>query len=162
MGEDTMEFEAARKEFAAERETFNAEKQGFLWRKWEQACERTNREIKAARDEVVRLKGEKAKESDEHERAVALYQKRESEYEHRLANLEKVVAEKTVESKASEILAEEISVNCKWLLARGVPLLGGAAYNSGRKDGYGEGRVVAAAKEKDYHFELYKEDCTTA
>ncbi|KAF5796641.1 hypothetical protein HanXRQr2_Chr08g0354091 [Helianthus annuus] len=126
MGEDTMEFEAARKEFSAEREAFNAEKKGLLWRvadgeeklakekqynsdrqkEWEQACERTNRELKAACDEIVRLKGEKAKESDEHERAVAIYQKRETEYEHRLANLEKVVVEKTAESKASEILAE--------------------------------------------------------
>ncbi|MFS7962330.1 hypothetical protein Hanom_Chr08g00725391 [Helianthus anomalus] len=32
MGEDTMEFEAARKEFVAKREAFNAEKKGLLWR----------------------------------------------------------------------------------------------------------------------------------
>ncbi|KAF5766689.1 hypothetical protein HanRHA438_Chr15g0730721 [Helianthus annuus] len=37
-----------------------------------------------------------------------------------------------------------------------------AAYNSGRKDGYGEGRAAAASNEKDYHFELYKQDCTAA
>ncbi|KAJ0935267.1 hypothetical protein HanRHA438_Chr03g0117101 [Helianthus annuus] len=37
--------------------------------------------------------------------------------------------------------------------------LGQAAYNHGRKDGYSEGRAAAANNEKDYHFELYKEDC---
>ncbi|KAJ0952011.1 hypothetical protein HanPSC8_Chr02g0067171 [Helianthus annuus] len=37
--------------------------------------------------------------------------------------------------------------------------LGQAGYNSGRKDGYSEGRAVAANNEKDYHFELYKENC---
>ncbi|MFS7968369.1 hypothetical protein Hanom_Chr09g00796611 [Helianthus anomalus] len=96
-----------------------------------------------------------------------------------LRKLEKIVTEKTAESKASEILAKEVSADCKWLLARGVPLivdrivksdelanymfeLGGVAYNSGRKDGYGEGRAAVATSEKDYHFDLYKEDCTTA
>ncbi|KAF5789635.1 hypothetical protein HanRHA438_Chr09g0385611 [Helianthus annuus] len=38
--------------------------------------------------------------------------------------------------------------------------LGQAAYNSGRKDGYGEGRAAVVKNEKDYHFVLYKEDCT--
>ncbi|MFS7961400.1 hypothetical protein Hanom_Chr08g00714551 [Helianthus anomalus] len=197
MREDTMEFEAAKRDFAAEREAFNAEKKGLLWRvanseeklakekqfnadqqkEWEAACERTNRELKAARDEIVRLKGEKTKQSDEHERAVAIYQKRENEYTHQIANLEKVVAEKIAESKALEILAEEISVGCKWLLARGVPLianrivksdelakymfeLGQAAFDSGRKKGYGEGRVAALGNEKVDHFELYKVDCS--
>ncbi|KAF5822514.1 hypothetical protein HanXRQr2_Chr01g0027411 [Helianthus annuus] len=36
--------------------------------------------------------------------------------------------------------------------------LGRAGYNSGRKDGYSEGRAAAVNNEKDYHFELYKED----
>ncbi|MFS8032675.1 hypothetical protein Hanom_Chr17g01560501 [Helianthus anomalus] len=83
------------------------------------------------------------------------------------------------ESKAAEILAEEVTADCKWLLVRVVPLiserfaksdelakymfeLGQAAYNSGRKDDYGEGRAAVANNEKDYHFELYKQDCTTA
>ncbi|MFS7953337.1 hypothetical protein Hanom_Chr07g00617331 [Helianthus anomalus] len=166
MGEDTLEFEAAKKEFAKEREAFNAEKKGLLWREWEAACECTNRELKTARDEIVKLKGEKTKQSDEYEHVVAVYQKRENEYTHRLANLEKVVAEKAAESKAYEILVEEISVNCKWLLVCGSICnmfeLGEAAYNSGRKDGYGEVRAAAAANEKDYHFEFYKEDCTVA
>ncbi|KAJ0735400.1 hypothetical protein HanPI659440_Chr11g0431751 [Helianthus annuus] len=39
--------------------------------------------------------------------------------------------------------------------------LGQSAYNSGRKDGYGEGRAAASNNEKDYHFELFKEDCTS-
>ncbi|KAJ0805957.1 hypothetical protein HanPI659440_Chr02g0084211 [Helianthus annuus] len=108
-----------------------------------------------------------------------MYQKKENEYTQRIAKLEKIAAEKIAESKVFEILAEEASADCKWLLARGVPLivdrivksdelanymfkLGGAAYNSGRKDGYGEGRAAAATNEKDYHFDLYKEDCTAA
>ncbi|KAM0009880.1 hypothetical protein Hdeb2414_s0084g00782541 [Helianthus debilis subsp. tardiflorus] len=37
--------------------------------------------------------------------------------------------------------------------------LGQAAYNSGRKYGYSEGRVAVVNNEKDYHFELFKEDC---
>ncbi|KAJ0550522.1 hypothetical protein HanHA300_Chr07g0246421 [Helianthus annuus] len=71
-----------------------------------------------------------------------------------------------------------MSADYKWLLTRAVPLiseriaksdaffakymfdLGQAAYNSGRKDGYGEGRAAAMNNEKDYHFELFKEDCT--
>ncbi|MFS7968368.1 hypothetical protein Hanom_Chr09g00796601 [Helianthus anomalus] len=92
MGEDTLEFEASKREFAEEREAFNAEKKGLLWRvvdgenklakekqynadcqkEWESACERSNRELKAAHDEVIRLKGEKTKLSDEHEQAVAM------------------------------------------------------------------------------------------
>ncbi|KAL9996753.1 hypothetical protein Hdeb2414_s0675g00933791 [Helianthus debilis subsp. tardiflorus] len=108
-----------------------------------------------------------------------MYQKREEEYIQRIAKLERVATEKVAESKASEILAEEATVDCKWLLARAVPLiseriaksdelakymfeLGQAAYNSGRKDGYGEGRAATARNEKDYHFELYKQDCTAA
>ncbi|KAM0010128.1 hypothetical protein Hdeb2414_s0080g00780081 [Helianthus debilis subsp. tardiflorus] len=74
MGKDTLEFEAAKKEFAAEREAFNAEKKGLLWRvadneeklakekpfnanhqkEWEDACERTNQELKSTRDEVIK------------------------------------------------------------------------------------------------------------
>ncbi|MFS7956062.1 hypothetical protein Hanom_Chr07g00650131 [Helianthus anomalus] len=115
MAEDTMDFEAAERVFDAKKrhlmpirkKQFNADRK----KEWEAACERTNQELKATRDEIVRLKGEKTKQSDEHERAVAVYQKRENEYEHQLANLEKVVAEKTAESKASEILAEEISAD---------------------------------------------------
>ncbi|MFS7904091.1 hypothetical protein Hanom_Chr01g00031861 [Helianthus anomalus] len=74
------------------------------------------------------------------------------------------------------IAKQEAGADCKWLLARAVPLiseriaksdelakymfeLGQAAYNCGRKDGYGEGRATTVNNEKDYHFELYKQDC---
>ncbi|KAM0025109.1 hypothetical protein Hdeb2414_s0021g00570541 [Helianthus debilis subsp. tardiflorus] len=40
--------------------------------------------------------------------------------------------------------------------------LGQAGYNSGRKDGYGEGRAAALNNEKDHHFELWKEVCGAA
>ncbi|KAM0001510.1 hypothetical protein Hdeb2414_s0002g00070391 [Helianthus debilis subsp. tardiflorus] len=40
--------------------------------------------------------------------------------------------------------------------------LGRAGYNSGRKYGHSEGRSAAANNEKDYKFELYKEDCDAA
>ncbi|KAM0011383.1 hypothetical protein Hdeb2414_s0064g00766181 [Helianthus debilis subsp. tardiflorus] len=40
--------------------------------------------------------------------------------------------------------------------------LGRAGYNSGRKFGYAESRSAAVNNEKDYHFELFKEDCDGA
>ncbi|MFS8020228.1 hypothetical protein Hanom_Chr15g01413081 [Helianthus anomalus] len=102
----------------------------------------------------------KTKICDEAEQERVASQKKEQKYLQRIAKLEKFFEEKIAESKASELLAEEVSADCKWLLARAVPLiserivnsdelanymfeLGQAAYNSGRrKDGYGEGRVV--------------------
>ncbi|MFS7980099.1 hypothetical protein Hanom_Chr10g00935371 [Helianthus anomalus] len=175
MGEDTLEFENAKKAFAEEREIFNTEKKGLAWR--EVACERTNKELQTQRDAIVRLLGEKLKINDEAEQERAAHQKREQEYIQRISKLEKFAAEKVAESKASEILAEEIIADCKWLLARAVPLiseriaksdelakymfeLGQVAYNRGRKDGYGEGRAATMNNEKDYHFELFKEYCT--
>ncbi|KAF5783068.1 hypothetical protein HanXRQr2_Chr11g0503621 [Helianthus annuus] len=197
MGEETLEFENAKRAFAEEREKFNAEKKGLLWsvsdaeqklvkekqvnvdkqKDWESACERTNLELQSQREAIVRLSGEKAKISDEAEEERAAHQRREREYVERIAKLEASIAEKVAENKASEILAEEMSADCKWLLTRAVLLiaeriaksdelvkymfdLGQAAYNSGRKDGYGEGRASASNNEKDYHFELFKEECT--
>ncbi|KAJ0942058.1 hypothetical protein HanPSC8_Chr03g0087411 [Helianthus annuus] len=92
---------------------------------------------------------------------------------------QRLLDEKTAECRASELLAEETSADSRWLLSRGVPLLadrilnspelaqymfelGGAGYNSGRKNGYAEGRCAAANNEKDYKFELYKADCDNA
>ncbi|KAJ0951065.1 hypothetical protein HanPSC8_Chr02g0055591 [Helianthus annuus] len=92
---------------------------------------------------------------------------------------QRLLDEKTAECRASELLAEEASADSRWLLSRGVPLLadrilnspelarymfelGGAGYNSGRKNGYPEGRCAAVNNEKDYHFELFKEDCEGA
>ncbi|MFS7928760.1 hypothetical protein Hanom_Chr04g00324531 [Helianthus anomalus] len=37
--------------------------------------------------------------------------------------------------------------------------LGIAAYNSGRKYGYSEGKAAVVNNEKDHHFELFEEDC---
>ncbi|KAF5776729.1 hypothetical protein HanXRQr2_Chr12g0527531 [Helianthus annuus] len=198
-GGDTLEFEAAKKALAEEREKYNAEKKGLLWRvsdaedklvkekqfnankqkEWEIACKRTNREMQNARDQIVKLKGKKTQISNEQEQERALYQKRENEYLQRIAKLEKFASEKDTESKASEILAEETAADCKWLLARAVPLiseriaksdelarymyeLGEAAYNNRRKDGYAEGKATTSNNEKDYHFPLYKEDCAAA
>ncbi|KAJ0644843.1 hypothetical protein HanOQP8_Chr16g0616921 [Helianthus annuus] len=113
-------------------------------------------------------------EEAEHERAAS--QKREEEYLQRIAKLEKFAEEKVAESKASELLAEEVTVDCKWLLARAVPLiaeritgseelakyvykLGEVARDLGRKEGYAEGRAAAESKEPLKTFELYKTYC---
>ncbi|KAF5817946.1 hypothetical protein HanXRQr2_Chr02g0058961 [Helianthus annuus] len=126
-------------------------------------------------DTIVTLSGENKKISEEAEQARVAAEKREEEYLQRIARLEEFGEKKFVECKAAELLTEEISVDCKWLLSRAVPLiaehivkshelahymfeLGQAAYNSGRKEGYNEGRAAAASNEKDYHFELFKED----
>ncbi|KAF5818179.1 hypothetical protein HanXRQr2_Chr02g0061931 [Helianthus annuus] len=143
---------------------------------WEFACERTNKELQAQREAIVRLSGEKTKISDEAEEERAAHQKREQEYVERIAKLEKFAEEKIVENKASEILVEEVFADCKWLLARAVPLiseriagseelakymyeLGEAARVLGRKEGYAEGRAAAESKEPLKNFELYKTDC---
>ncbi|KAJ0618730.1 hypothetical protein HanHA89_Chr02g0056881 [Helianthus annuus] len=122
------------------------------------------------------IHAEKKKVSDEAEHERVASQKREEEYLQRIAKLEKFAEEKIAEVKASELLAEEVYADCKWLLAHAVPRiserivksheladsmfeLGQAGYNNGRKDGYSEGRAAATNNEKNYHFELYKEDC---
>ncbi|KAM0056820.1 hypothetical protein Hdeb2414_s0006g00222991 [Helianthus debilis subsp. tardiflorus] len=121
-------------------------------KEWETACERTNRELQTQRDTIVRLSLENTKISEEAEQERAAHQKREQEYIQRIAKLENFAAEKFAESKASEIVAEEVTADCKGLLARAVPLLGQAAYNSRCKDGYGEGRATVANKEKKISF----------
>ncbi|KAM0055804.1 hypothetical protein Hdeb2414_s0006g00210431 [Helianthus debilis subsp. tardiflorus] len=143
MGEDTLEFENAKKAFVQEREKFNAERKGLLWRvsdaeeklvkekqlnsnkqkEWETACERTNRELQTQRDAIVRLSAEKAKISDEAEQERVASQKREEEYLQRIAKLEKFAEEKVAECKASELLAGEASADYKWLLSRVVPMI---------------------------------------
>ncbi|KAJ0809875.1 hypothetical protein HanPI659440_Chr01g0020251 [Helianthus annuus] len=143
---------------------------------WEAACERTNKELQSQRDAIVRLTGEKSKISDKAEQERVAHQKREQEYIQRIAKLKKFAAEKVAENKASEILVEEITADCKWLLAHAVPLiseriagseelakymynLGEVAYAHGRKEGYAEGRAAAEAKEPLNSFDLYKTDC---
>ncbi|KAJ0804330.1 hypothetical protein HanPI659440_Chr02g0036791 [Helianthus annuus] len=213
MGEETLEFEEAKKSFSEEREKFNAEKKGLQWRvaeaerkleeqkqlneqkqkDWESACARTNSEMQSQREAIVRLSGEKTTLADEAHQARLAAEKKEKEYVARIDKLELLVQEKaseceaaqrlldekTAECRASELLAEEASTDSRWLLSRGVPLLadrimhsselarymfefGRAGYNSGRKFGYAEGRFAASNNEKDYNFELYKEDCDGA
>ncbi|KAJ0800596.1 hypothetical protein HanPI659440_Chr03g0104931 [Helianthus annuus] len=210
MGEETTEFEDAKRALAEEREKFNAEKKGLQWRvadaerkleeqkqlnlqkqkDWEVACERTNVEMQSQRDAVIRLSNEKKELAEEANKARLTAEKKEKEYVARIDKLElltqqkvsecetarRLLEEKTSECQASELLSEEASADCKWLLSRAVPLLvdrilnstelatymfelGQAGYNSGRKFGYSEGKAAAMNKEKDYHFELFKEDC---
>ncbi|KAM0043415.1 hypothetical protein Hdeb2414_s0010g00341021 [Helianthus debilis subsp. tardiflorus] len=182
IGEDTLEFEAAKNALAEEREKFNFENKGLSWRVAD-AEEKLSKEkqFNANKLEYIQCiaKLEKTKKSEEAEQERVTHQKREQEYIQCIAKLEKLAAEKVAETKAAEILAEEVTADCKWLPARAVPLiseriaksdelakymfeLGQAAYNSGRKDDYGEGRVAVTNNEKDYHFELYKQDCTAA
>ncbi|KAF5810490.1 hypothetical protein HanXRQr2_Chr04g0170111 [Helianthus annuus] len=121
--------------------------------------------------------GEKKKISEEAEQARVASEKKEEEYVQRIARLEEFGEKKVAECKASKLLTEEVSTDCKRLLSRAVPLiserivkshelanymfeLGQATYNSGRKEGYSKGRATAASGEKDYHFELFKEDCS--
>ncbi|KAM0021974.1 hypothetical protein Hdeb2414_s0023g00623301 [Helianthus debilis subsp. tardiflorus] len=182
MGVETLEFKNEKKAFAEEKEKFNAEKKRFVansqkQKDWEIACERTNKELQAQREAIIRMSGEKHKMSEESEQARVASEKREDEYLQRIAKLEKFGEEKAAECKASELLTEELSADCKWLLSHAVPLiserivksheltnymfeLGQAAYNSSQKEGYSEGRAAAASGEKDYHFELFKEDCS--
>ncbi|MFS7961290.1 hypothetical protein Hanom_Chr08g00713231 [Helianthus anomalus] len=146
---------------------------------WEAACERTNAEMRSQREAIIRLSGEKEDLANEAHQARLASEKKEKEYIDRIDKLEllvkqkvseceaaqRLLEEKTSECQASELLVEEVSADCKWLLSRGVPLvtsfdcLGHAGYNSGRKFGYSEGKAAVINKEKDYHFELYKEDC---
>ncbi|KAF5805128.1 hypothetical protein HanRHA438_Chr05g0215161 [Helianthus annuus] len=102
--------------------------------------------------------------------------KREHEYVARISKLENFVEEKIAENKASEILVEEVTTNCKWLLGRAVPLiaeriagseelakymyeLGEVARALGHKEGYAEGRAAAESEEPLKNFELYKTGC---
>ncbi|KAJ0696317.1 hypothetical protein HanLR1_Chr10g0355701 [Helianthus annuus] len=143
---------------------------------WEFACERTNKELQSQHEAIVRLSGEKTKISDEAEVERAAHRKREQEYVARIAKLEKFAKEKIAESKASKVLVEEVTADCKWLLGHAVPLiadriagseelakymyeLGEAARALGRKEGYAEGRAAANSKEPLKNFELYKTDC---
>ncbi|KAM0025712.1 hypothetical protein Hdeb2414_s0021g00577761 [Helianthus debilis subsp. tardiflorus] len=74
---------------------------------------------------------------------------------------ERLLEEKVLECKASELLVEEIvdRIVKSHELASYMFELGQAGYNSGRKDGYSEGRAAVVNNEKEYHFEFYKQDC---
>ncbi|KAF5779059.1 hypothetical protein HanRHA438_Chr12g0566351 [Helianthus annuus] len=202
MGEDIMDFESAKREFAAERDTFNSEKKGLNWRvldaedklvkeralhterqkEWTSACERSNHDLKAALDEVVKVKGERDAESREVERMSALVKEKETQVVETqkshaealawIAELERVVDDHQNQNKTLELLSQELGNDCKWLLTRGVPLLADrlvgseelAKYmielgDSGRNDGYVEGKAFAKAGTHDEKFELFTEDC---
>ncbi|MFS7956996.1 hypothetical protein Hanom_Chr07g00661201 [Helianthus anomalus] len=180
MGEETVEFENEKRAFVEEKEKFNAEKKGLMW--WVSDAEQ-----KLAQEKQVNAKKQKDWEvACDRTNARAAFEKKEKEYVDRIAKLEKLakqkvseceaaerlLEEKVVECKAFELLVEEVSADCRWLpliadrivnsreLANYMFELGQAGYNSGRKDGYGEGRAATDNNEKDYQFELYKEDCT--
>ncbi|KAJ0805027.1 hypothetical protein HanPI659440_Chr02g0044951 [Helianthus annuus] len=74
------------------------------------------------------------------------------------------------------MLSEDLGGDCKWQLTRDMPLLmdrlvaseelakymfelRGAAYNSGRKDCYAEGKAFTQEGTEDEKFELFKEEC---
>ncbi|KAJ0903237.1 hypothetical protein HanPSC8_Chr08g0346731 [Helianthus annuus] len=141
-------------------EAVNVDKQ----KDWEVAYERKTKSCNPSTDcEVVRRE---RKISDEAEQGAA-HQKREQEYIQRIAKLEKFAEEKVAESKASEIFIEEVTTDCKWLLARAIAEriagsealakymyeLGEAAYAHGRKEGYAESKGTLKS------FDLYKTDC---
>ncbi|KAF5773756.1 hypothetical protein HanRHA438_Chr13g0602931 [Helianthus annuus] len=176
-------------------EAFNSEKKGLIWRvndaeeklsqekqlnadrqkDWMTACERSNLELKATRDEVVKVKAERTKESQEYDHLSAAYKEKESkvlvaqknneEARARIAELEKMVAEQQAQNKTLDLLAKTWVMTIADRFVRSDELakymfdLGGAAYDSGRKDGYAEGKAAVLAKEKDDKFELYKVDC---
>ncbi|KAJ0640249.1 hypothetical protein HanLR1_Chr16g0613211 [Helianthus annuus] len=153
MGEDIMDFKNAKKSLVAEREAFNSEKKGLMWRvadaeeklsqekqlnadrqkDWAAACERSNHELKTVHDEVVRVKAERAKESQEFDRISAAYKEKEAESftaqkgneEARawIAELEKTVEEQKAQNKTLELLSQDLGDDCKWLLMRDVPLV---------------------------------------
>ncbi|KAJ0883169.1 hypothetical protein HanPSC8_Chr10g0418351 [Helianthus annuus] len=130
MGEESAEFEDAKKVLAEEREKFNAEKKGLQWRladaeqklgeqkqvnvqkqkEWEAACERTNVEMQSQREAIVRLSGEKKELAEEAHKARLASEKKEKEYVDRIDKLELLVKQKVSECEAAEkLLAEKTS-----------------------------------------------------
>ncbi|KAJ0940136.1 hypothetical protein HanRHA438_Chr02g0079991 [Helianthus annuus] len=132
MGEETAEFEDAKRALAEEREKFNAEKKGLQWRlsdaeqkleeqkqvniqkqkDRETACERTNAEMQSQRDAIVRLSGEKKELADEAHQARTAFEKREKEYVARIDKLELLVKQKVSECEATGKLLEEKTSEC--------------------------------------------------
>ncbi|MFS7990061.1 hypothetical protein Hanom_Chr11g01054381 [Helianthus anomalus] len=79
---------------------------------WTAACERSNCELKVARDEVVKLKAEKDKESQEYECLVAAHKEKEAESQACIIALEKTVEEQKSQNRALELLAEKLGSDC--------------------------------------------------
>ncbi|KAJ0499719.1 hypothetical protein HanLR1_Chr13g0507671 [Helianthus annuus] len=133
MGEETAEFEEAKRLFTEEREKFNAEKKGLQWRvsdaeqkleeqkqlniqkqkDWEAACERTNAEMQSQRDAIFRLSGEKSKLADEAHQARLAAEKKEKEYIDRIDKLEVLAQQKAAECEAAQRLLVEKTAECQ-------------------------------------------------
>ncbi|KAJ0791810.1 hypothetical protein HanOQP8_Chr01g0010141 [Helianthus annuus] len=133
MGEETLEFEEAKKSFSEEREKFNAEKKGLQWRiaeaeqklqeqrrlneqkqkDWESACVRTNSEMQSQLEAIVRLSGEKKALADEANQARLAAEKKEKEYVARIDKLELLAQEKAAECEAAQRLLDERTAECR-------------------------------------------------
>ncbi|KAJ0841477.1 hypothetical protein HanPSC8_Chr14g0630791 [Helianthus annuus] len=133
MGEETLEFEEAKKSFSEEKEKFNAEKKGLQWRvaeaerkleeqkqlneqkqkDWESACARTNLEMQSQRDAIVRLSGEKTALADEAHQARLAAEKKEKEYVARIDKLELLSQEKAAECETVQRLLDEKAAECR-------------------------------------------------
>ncbi|KAJ0678165.1 hypothetical protein HanOQP8_Chr12g0444771 [Helianthus annuus] len=132
MGEESAEFEDAKKALAEEREKFNAEKKGLQWRladaeqklreqkqvnvqkqkEWEAACEHTNVEMQSQREAIVRLSREKKELAEEAHKARLAADKKEKEYVDRIDKLELLVKQKVSECEAAEKLLAEKTSEC--------------------------------------------------
>ncbi|KAM0014185.1 hypothetical protein Hdeb2414_s0037g00732871 [Helianthus debilis subsp. tardiflorus] len=136
--------------------------------------------MQTARDQIVKLKGGKTQISNEHEQECALYQKRERERVNTssallgwrkllLRRLRRVQPLRSWLRKLPLIASGFLHAVFPWYiadcivkseeLAKYMFKLGEAAYDNGRKDGYGEGRAADFANEKVDHFDIYKTDC---
>ncbi|KAJ0666737.1 hypothetical protein HanPI659440_Chr17g0670061 [Helianthus annuus] len=144
MGEDTLEFENVKKAFTEEKEKFNAEKKGLLWRV-------PDAEGKLAQEKDFNVNEQKEWEFACERTNAELQSQRDAIV--RLSGEKKKISEEAEHDRISERIVKSHE------LANYMFELGQAVYNSGRKDGYSEGRAAAANNQKDYHFELYKEDC---
>ncbi|KAJ0798000.1 hypothetical protein HanPI659440_Chr04g0180091 [Helianthus annuus] len=133
MGEETLEFEEAKKAFSEEREKFNTEQKGLQWRvadaerkleeqkqlneqkqkDWESACARTNAEMQSQRDAIVRLSGEKTALAEEAHQARLAAEKKEKEYVARIDKLELLVQEKASECEAAQRLLDGKTAECR-------------------------------------------------
>ncbi|MFS7991263.1 hypothetical protein Hanom_Chr12g01068721 [Helianthus anomalus] len=145
MGEETAEFEDAKRALAEDREKFNAEKKGLQWRvvDAEQKLEEQKR-INLQKQKDWETACECTSLADEAHQARLASERKEKEYVDRIDKLEllvkqkaseceataKLLEEKTLECSASNGLVEKISADCRWLLSRVVPLLADRIVNS--------------------------------
>ncbi|MFS7937682.1 hypothetical protein Hanom_Chr05g00430571 [Helianthus anomalus] len=152
-GARVIEFEEEKREFVVKKEKFNKEHKGLNWRvsdaevklaqeqklnaqrqeEWTVACAHTNHDLKVARGELVKLRGERDEASQEVMRLTAILKEKEiqadvarranEEAQARIAELEKTAEVHKAQTKASEMVSQELSEDCKWLINRGISLL---------------------------------------